>query len=348
MAVPPSDLVMAPHPRERAELIGHRAATEAIADGIQSGRLHHAWLIGGPKGTGKATLAYRVARHLLASPEECTDEVLGVDATSRTARLVAAGAHPNLVTLDLESASADADKGQARSVPVKTVRRALALFSSTSTDGGHRVCIVDSAEDLTVQAANALLKTIEEPPARSTVLIVAHEPQRVLPTIRSRCRKLNLTSLSSSEVMKIISSFAPELEAGELGTLKAAVAQSDGSVGRALDLLDPQRLALLQEVAALLALLPNPPMQRVLSLGEKLSQRGGESGFDLTLDAVQRWASDRIRNRAALGAHRLAPLAELCDKVADAARAVETYNLDRRPFVLSMFGDLAEVIRDTA
>ena len=346
------DLSAIPHPRERAILVGHAEAERRFGEAIRLGRLHHAWLIGGAQGIGKATLAYRVARRLLAAPDEVEEGApLAIAPSSRTARQVAAGAHGNLIVLDLETASADVDRPPAKTIPVKSTRRALSFFGTTAANGGHRVMIVDSAEDLTVQSANALLKTIEEPPPRSTILIVSHAPQRVLPTIRSRCRKLNLDPLSGAEILDVLRSLGPEMQAdGEGGSdlVRGAAEKADGSVGRALTLLDPKRQAILDELAALLKLLPEVPMQRVLSLAEKLADRRTEGNFELALDAVQLWASERIRAGASLGPARLAPLAELCEKVADAARSVETYNLDRRPFVVSMFGDLAEVVRAAA
>jgi DNA polymerase-3 subunit delta' len=342
------------HPRGRQNLVGHAEAERSFAEAIGSGRLHHAWLIGGPEGIGKATLAYRVARRLLADRSELVareGDTLAVDPAGRTARQVTAGSHPNLIVLDLETASADVDRPPAKTIPVKTTRRALAFFGTTAANGGHRVMIVDSAEDLTVQSANALLKTIEEPPPNSTIFIVSHAPQRVLPTIRSRCRKLTLNPLSEEQVLGVLRSLGPDaMQAGEgdADLVASAAARADGSVGRALTLLDPRRQAILDEVSALLGQLPEVPMVRILSLAEKLADRKAEGNFELALDAVQLWAAERIRGGAALGPARLAPLAELCEKVTDAARSVETYNLDRRPFIVSMFGDLAEVVRATA
>lgn len=349
MAESGSDIAAVPHPRSGTLLVGHAEAERGFAQAIRSGRLHHAWLIGGQQGIGKATLAYHVARRLLATPDEvrASEDSLAVAPGGRTARQIAAGSHPNLIVLDLETASADVDRPPAKTIPVKTTRRALAFFGTTAANGGHRVMIVDSAEDLTVQSANALLKTIEEPPPHSTILIVSHAPQRVLPTIRSRCRKLNLKPLAEEQVIEVLRPFlldgegGPELVAG-------AAHRADGSVRQALTLLDPKRQAILDDVAALLAALPQIPMLRVLSLAEKLADRRAEGDLELALDAVQLWAAERIRAGAALGPARLAPLAELCEKVADAARTVETYNLDRRPFVVSMFGDLAEVVRKAA
>lgn len=336
----------APHPRTRTTLIGHAAAERAFAQAASAGRLHHAWLIGGPDGIGKSTLAYRAARYLLASPQERTgDGGLGVDPASRTARQIAAGAHPNLIAIDLATASADVERPPAKAVPVRTARRALSFFGTTAADGGHRVCIVDPIEDLTLQAANALLKTVEEPPARATILIVSHAPQRVLPTIRSRCRKLDLRPLQDDEVLRVLDTLGPDIVGPDADAARRAAERAEGSARRALALLDPKRLALLDELSNLLELLPAPPMLRVLSLADRLADRRGEDDFDLALDAVQLWASLRLRAHSGLGAGRLAPLAELCEKLGETARSVETYNLDRRPFIVSMFGDLADAVR---
>lgn len=334
-----------PRPRDTHSLVGHLAAEESFAAAADAGRLHHAWLIGGQEGIGKATFAFRAARYLLAPPSERTGVGLGIDPTGRAARQVAAGSHPNLMTVDLEAAAQDVDRPPAKTIPIRTVRRALTFFGSTAADGGHRVCIVDAIEDLSLPGVNALLKTVEEPPVRATVLIVAHAPHRVLPTIRSRCRKLALAPLATGDVERIVGGLGLPAMPGQV---ERAASQSEGSVRRALALLDPDRMGLLDDVTALLSALPDAPMTRVLALAERLGDRRQEGGFELALDTVLQWASGRVRALAASGPRRLAPLAELCEKIADAAAEVETYNLDRRPFVVSMFGDLAEAVRQAA
>ncbi len=333
------------HPAARADLLGREAAERDFAEAIASGRLHHAWLIGGPEGTGKATLAYRVARRLLARPEEVRPDLgpLAVDPGGRTFRQVEAGSHPNLLVLDLDRASMDVDKPPARTIGVKTVRRALAFFGSTSADGGHRVCIVDAAEDLLPAGANALLKTVEEPPSRATILIVSHAPQRVLPTIRSRCRKLVLPPLGEDDVATILAGL-PAAAGADPATVARAAALGEGSVSRALALLEPARLSLLDEVAGVLDQLPFVSHLRVLRIGDKLADRKGEDDLPLVLDTVRAWVATRIRDRVGQGAASLAPLAELCERIDEAARSVDTYNLDRRPFIVGMFTDLAEAV----
>jgi DNA polymerase-3 subunit delta' len=334
-----------PAPRERHDFIGQEAAVAALRAAEAGERLHHAWLLGGPQGVGKATLAYRFARHLLAPAAERVPggDGLGVDPGGRTARQVAALSHPNLFAL--ERAAAEEGKAAPKVITVEAVRKALGFFASTAADGGRRICIVDAVDDLNVAAANALLKTIEEPPPGALILLVSHAPQRVLPTIRSRCRKLPLRPLDPAEITAVLSGL--DLDRGQELRGRAA-AMADGSVRTALGLLDPRRIGLIDELSELLDLLPNAPLPRVLALAERVGDRRGADELPAVLDTVLRWLGVRVEARAAAGPARLAPLAELCENVAEAARLVDVYNLDRRAFIVSTFGDLAEAVRRAA
>lgn len=341
-----ADLSAIPHPRHRHGLVGHAAAERAVAEAARAGRLHHAWLIGGPEGIGKATFAYRVARHLLASPSEQVPGGLGVDPEGRTARQVAASAHPNLVVL--ERSPGEGDKAAPKSISVEAVRRALSFFATTAADGGRRICIIDPVEDLTQAAANALLKSIEEPPSGALILIVSHAPHRVLPTIRSRCRRLSLAPLSADEVAQVLQVLSPCLGKIDAALLSRAAGLADGSVDGALALLDPSRVALVDELTAILDGLPHLAIPRLLALAERLADRRRTEDFPLALDTVLRWLAARVDAAQALGAARLAPLAEVCENLTEAAREVETYNLDRRAFIVTTFGDLADAVRRAA
>jgi DNA polymerase III subunit delta' len=336
------------HPREQTAFFGHADAEQAFVEAFRAGRLHHAWLIGGPPGVGKATLAYRVARFLLAygaaGPGDAA--ALDVPAESTAARQTRALSHPNMIVLRRKPATDR--KGPSATIPVESVRRALALFASTAADGGHRICIVDSADDLTASSANALLKLVEEPPERSIFLIVSHAPQRVLPTIRSRCRRLMLKPLSDAALRVIVRSLGPPWSDADEGRLAAAIERSDGSVRRAIGMLDPDVSAIVAESEALLDALPRPDPKRVLALAERVSRRGAEDACALVLDTALRWAASDLRRRASLGPRGLAPLVEVCENAARTAREVEVFNLDRRPLVVSLFGDLAAAVRRTA
>lgn len=334
----------APHPRDRDILIGQGRAAASLQVAEAAGRLHHAWLLGGPEGIGKATLAYRFARHLLASPAEhvSSEDGLGVNMAGRTARQISAGAHPNLIAI--ERAAPDGEKAAPKAISVEAVRRALGFFTTTAADGGRRICIVDPVEDLTTQAANALLKTVEEPPPNTLILIVSHAPQRVLPTVRSRCRLLPMTRLAEADVGRVLASLAPT----EPALLDRAAKASDGSVRRALVLLDERRLAILDEIGAVLNDLPTLRARRVMALAEKLAERRADGEFTLALETVQGWVASRIESRQNLAPARLAPLAEVCENLLETARSVEVYNLDKRSFLVSAFRDLAEAVRQEA
>jgi len=193
-----------PHPRETLSLFGHREAELALLNAYRSGRIPHAWLIGGAQGIGKATLAYRMARFVLAhrdplAPDVQAARTLAVDPSHPVARHVAAGAHGGLLTLERTLN----DKGVMRTViTVDETRETISFFGSTAAVEGWRVCIVDTVDELNANAANALLKVLEEPPRQSLFFLVSHAPARVLPTIQSRCRKLPLRPLAIEDVVQ--------------------------------------------------------------------------------------------------------------------------------------------------
>jgi DNA polymerase-3 subunit delta' len=344
----PDQFEGATHPREQFAFFGHQEGEEAFLEGLRSGRLHHAWLIGGPQGIGKATLAYRVARTVL-DPRRSSDRTIAgleVPADSHVARQVIALSHPNLSVL--RRAPATDKKAASSTIPVDAVRRALSMFGSTAADGGYRVCIVDSAEDLTISSANALLKVIEEPPPRSLFLIVSHAPQRVLPTIRSRCRRLLLRPLEDRDIKSAIGSLGSPWTDIPSEVVDQALRYGEGSVRRTLELLDADKVAFIDQVTRLLDGLPRTDTKQVFALAEALAKRDADDSYELTLETVQRWVSERLHERAALGASRLAPLVEVCEKIGRSAREIDVFNLDRRPFILTMFDDLADAVRRAA
>jgi len=331
-------------PREETRLVGHEAAEAAFVAALRAGRLHHAWLIGGPPGIGKATLAYRVARWLMANPRlEAVPDRLDVAPGHPAARQVAALSHPNLVAL--RRVQPPTAKTLPTKISVDAARKALDLFGSTAGNDGYRVCVVDSAEDLNANSANALLKMVEEPPPRSLFLIVSHAPGRLLPTIRSRCRALALRALAEGEVRAVLDGLPPPFERPEPDRLARAAALAEGSVARAVAMLDPATMAVVAEVEALLRTLHDPDWRRVLKLADRLSGREAEALFATTLDTATRFLSGEIDRRRGEGTARLMALVEASDAIATAAREAAVYNLDRRPVVLSLFGELVGAMR---
>ncbi len=340
----PDQLSGAPHPRTRHVLYGQEQAERAFLTGFRSGRLHHAWLVGGLQGIGKATLAYRIARYALAfgHAPETAPETLAIPPEHPIARQVAVLSHPDLFIL--RRVAATDKKAASATIPVEQVRKALHLFSSTAAASGYRVCIVDSAEDLAGPGANALLKMVEEPPPRSLFLIIAHEPRRVLPTIRSRCRRLDLHPLTPDAIGQVLMSI-DGADAEDPAARDSAIARAEGSARRAFELLDPAKREVVETMERLLGNLPREDLKGTLALAEKLAKKDAEEAFSLALETMQRWASAKLHEHAAGGARRLAPLVEVCDKIARSAREADIYNLDRRPLVLTMFGDLAGAVR---
>lgn len=329
------------HPREATHLVGHHDAQAAILEGLRQGKLHHAWLIGGPEGIGKATFAYMVAKQLLGlkGGPAPTGDRLDVDPARQASRLVSNLAHPDLVVLRRQPATDK--KAAATMIAVETVRRALDVFASTPSDGGWRVCVVDSADDLNASAANALLKVLEEPPARAIFLIIAHQPARVLPTIRSRCRKLALRPLAEAEITVVLDGLDVDADSATIGQ---AIALADGSVRRAISRLDPETAALIGGTRGLLARLPDMDIPGVLAMSDQLAGRAAEADFAVFMETIEDWVRQLLHANLAAGAHRLAPLAEVWDKTSRAVRETDALNLDRRPLVLSIFQDLSEAV----
>ena len=336
--------VEAPPPRETTALFGHADAERTLLAAYRGGRMPHAWLIGGPPGVGKATLAYRVARFVLAHPDAAAQDVqaaqtLALDSTHPVARRIAAQAHPDILTLERTAGPT----GTIRSViTVDDVRRTVGFFGSTPGAGGWRICIVDSADDLqSPQGANALLKVLEEPPSRALFLLVSHAPGRLLATIRSRCRRLTLRALEAADVAQAAAQ-ALERDPGDREVLKAAAA-AQGSVARATTLLGGAALAIRDRMIELLGGLPQIDPQALHALGDTLG-RSDDTAFDTFVETIQDWLSAQLHVSGA-PAGRLARVAEVWEKLDRAARDVEVFNLDRKPMVFAVFGLLAEAVR---
>ncbi|MFL4471611.1 DNA polymerase III subunit delta' [Tateyamaria armeniaca] len=279
----PTRVAGAPHPRETPHLIGQDAAQSAFLDAFNAGRLHHAWLITGPRGVGKATLAWRIARFLLATPDPDPDDMFGAPVPDTLdiapdhpiARRIEAGAEPGLKSV--HRTENEKTKRMRDQIVVDDIRDMASFFQLSATDGGRRVVIIDAADDMNVNAANALLKMLEEPPARTTLLLICHQPSRLLPTIRSRCRTLRLGVLDGDQMAQAMA------QAGvDPGADSAALAElSAGSVGEALRLALLDGLKLYTDLIALMGTMPNLDRARALALADSAGARGADAKLDL-------------------------------------------------------------------
>ncbi len=300
-----------PAARENPGLVGHEDAEQNLRQGFESGRLAHAWLISGPQGIGKATLAYRFARYVLANssreeadtgaglfvdsllPDE-SDEAPGTDSPLYLApghpvfQRVASGGHVDLISVE---STVNEKTGKLRTeIIVDDVRGVGRFFRLTAGEGGWRVAVIDCADEMNPNAANALLKVLEEPPERALLLLVSHNPGRLLATIRSRCRKLALQPLGEEKVASLIETYRPGLDPGDATALARL---ADGSPGRALALAAEGGLDLYREMTGLLETLPRLDIAALHAFGGKLGKAGSDDAFR-TATGLLRWWLARL------------------------------------------------------
>lgn len=273
----------APHPRETAVLFGQEAAEAAFL--AAEGRLHHAWLLTGPKGVGKATLAWRIARHLLAGGSDGGSEGgygLAMDPGHPVFRQVAALGAPRLALC--RRPWDDKAERLRTAITVDEVRALKGFFQLSAADGGWRVAIIDAADELNTAAANALLKMLEEPPPGAVLLLVCHRPAALLPTIRSRCRELRLRPLAPGPLAAALEASGAAPDPDETAALAAL---AGGSVGAALALVQGDGLARYDEIVGLVRGAPRMDRRRLIALADAAAGRAASERYGLVLDLVQ-------------------------------------------------------------
>jgi len=360
-------------PRRNPDLVGHEAAENILLDAWNSGRLPHAWLFTGPKGIGKATLAYRFARFVLAQSVDF-DADAGQDALFADPEPVASGlaisenhptylqmsqaAHPGLRVI--ERSVDDKTKRMRGEIVVGDVRQAIKVFNVTAEGASWRVTIVDCADDMNVNAANALLKTLEEPPARGLLILVAHNPGRLLPTIRSRCRTLALKPLSDRDVAAMIAARNPE---AEQGAVQALAHLADGSPGRAFDLMESGGPALYEDLAGMLKELPHSNVAELHKFADRICRRGNEGAFDTFISLLGWWLTRMIRHGAIgtavpeiiqgdadvaarlIARRSLEQWIEVWEKISRLAAQADNLYLDRKQVLFNVFSILEKAAR---
>lgn len=324
------------HPRRRFVLYGHAAAEEQLLQGLQSGKLHHAWLLSGPQGIGKATLAYRFARYLLSAPAASEHRSLRVDPGAGPARQIAVGAHPDLMAV--ERTYDQKNKRLKQEIAVEDARTVSSFFSYTAGTGGWRIAIVDSADDLNVESANALLKIIEEPPPRSIFLLVSHRPGSLLRTIRSRCISLDMQPLPLEDTLRVLRELPPMVKAGEEAVREAAVL-SRGSPGRALSLVGSKG------AAAFAALVAKPQLSPsgCIEIGARFVGRDAAEDYAVFSELLVGWIAEKARKEGLSGGG--AGLAKAHDDIVYSLRQTDDVNLDRRQTVVDALLVLGEALK---
>jgi DNA polymerase-3 subunit delta' len=366
-----------PPPRANPDLIGHEAAETMLLQAWAARRLPHALILGGPRGIGKATLAFRLARFLLAAgdgPEEGgglfgatpapLPQSLATAPDDPVFRRVVAGGHADLVTI--ERAWDDKRKRLRGEIVAEQARAIPGFLRMTPAEGGWRIVVVDGAEEMNRNSANALLKILEEPPRRAMLILVSHNPGRLLPTIRSRCRKILLKPLPEAETVALLRRYRPELGEGDATSLARL---AGGSVGRALELAEAGGLDLYRDLLKLLGSLPQLDVVALHGLADKLARADAEDAYRTVTDLLSGWLPRMVgleaRAQAGQGTGEGAEIVpgeaalmrrlaarrgldrwvEVWEKVTRLFAQADGVNLDRKQVVLNAFFELEGAAR---
>jgi DNA polymerase-3 subunit delta' len=316
-------------------LFGHNAAVTIFRDALDAGRLHHAWLVTGPEGIGKATFAEKAALRVLAQGQGPVDSPgLDVADSHPAARLVSAGSHPDLMRLERLPRENSSTGELARNISVDQVRGLQRLFSTTASLSPWRVVIIDSIDDLERSAANALLKNLEEPPPSSLFLLVSHTPERLLPTIRSRCRQLRLSRLDDDVMTSALREALPDAEPNEINDLVAA---GDGSPGRALAFRGLDVAGLDKQMAELLRL-GDPTNARRSALAQSLALKAAQPRYEAFLARVPSALAAEAKKRTGAA---LADALALWERANALAAGAKPLSLEPESVVFELAGMLA-------
>lgn len=333
-----------PEPAENPVLVGHREAGDTLVAAYRAGKLPHALLFVGPQGIGKATLAFHLAYHLLShvDHEQSPGHLVAPDPKSALFRQIANGAHPSV--LHLTRPMNEKTKSYKSAVTVDEIRKVSRFLSLTSHDGGYRVVIVDPADDMNVNAANALLKNLEEPPARTLFILIAHSLGRLLPTIRSRCQIVRLSPLSDDDVLSVIGGFDTGLPASEADRA-ALIANAAGSPRTAILLTQYGGLEIAGALDQLLreAKIPVSDAHR---LADAVAGRGQAIAFGLLNDHALETLAGAANDAALRGdIERAERFSRSWQDLRIAISEADTYNLDRKQHALNMILRLHDTLR---
>jgi DNA polymerase III subunit delta' len=334
----------APEPRDNPLLLGHETAERTLLDAMHHGRMHHAWLIAGAEGIGKATLAFRFARYLLAGTGGSGEGAsLALDREHPVFRRVASGGHADLTTI--ERVVNEKTRRLKRDIAIDDVRKINDAMALTPAEGGWRVAIVDGAEDLNQNSANALLKILEEPPSRAVLILTCSTPGRLPATIRSRCRQLRLAPLTDEVMARLLAAYLPDNSQDDRDRL---LTLSEGSIGRALAIADEDGIAVAALVDKLFAALPDVPPSKGYDVADALGR--SDTGFRLFTDqlitGIAALVRDTVRGRADPEQQRLAALmpleawGEVWQGLSRLQDETERFALDKRQALVSCVGML--------
>ncbi|VAV88472.1 DNA polymerase III delta prime subunit [hydrothermal vent metagenome] len=332
----PDRIENCPHPRETQVLHGHESAEQSFLTAINAKKLHHAWLLEGPKGCGKASLAYRVARTLLGAQVDAANGLLGVAEADPVTRQITAGSYPDLMSIT--NGWNEKTKKWRNEISVDQVRKISGLFANRAAGNGWRVCIIDCADDLNHNAANALLKTLEEPPKQGLLLLVCHRPGRMLATIRSRCRRLVLRAPGEDISRQVaMASGADETSA------KLAATLAQGCPGRAAQIANAGGLELWNWIEQVFANLPKLNKAEVHVMANRLAVKNARQSMLLFLALLQLRLQQEIHRLSLLGtADLLAPWLLVLEDNRSLQADIDRINLDPAMSLYQLIAAIAQ------
>lgn len=342
-------------PRKNSYLLGFEKEEQFLLDAWKNKTLHNSWLFSGIEGIGKATLAYKFARFVLYADHNRKDSYnsLTVPEDSSVYNLVAQNAHPDLKIIerdytdadkkkvlkaikDGEQLSDDELKGLKKSafIRIDDVRTVNEFLSKRSGNDGWRVVIIDSIDDMNTASANAILKILEEPPHKTLMLLVSHNPNRLLPTIKSRCAKLNLHPLEEKDVASLLRRYRPELSEKSVKELSEL---SSGSIGKAIMYADNDALNVYQKLSSIVYAKDKFVLSDVLDFCSAYS--ADDESYDLAQELILKFIAENIHHTS-----NLEEFAKSWDETIKIFSETASLNLDKRQALMNIIINLCKRI----
>ncbi len=342
-------------PKNNYFLLGQEEAEKALLEAYNSNKLHNSWLISGVKGIGKATLAYRFARFLLDEKRRvfAPAATLATSPDSRSNLLISSNSHPDFKVIERDFIETDRkkvlkaikdgaamDEDELRNlkksafIRIDDVRGINEFFSRKSSDDGWRAVVIDSIDDMNSASANALLKILEEPPAKSILMLISHNVGQLLPTIRSRCTKLVLKPLADNTVASLLRRYRSDLDEN---TIKGLARIAGGSIGKALNYADCGALERYSRLSDIIYAGNRFKLQDMLDWTEEAT--ASEESFDLAAELVLKFCSDHI-----LESRNIEETARAWEEAVKILRQVNGLNMDKKQALINIIANLCKIM----